>query len=256
MRWWLVILALAGCDKIWLTENPLPPADAAPDSSANGHDEDNDGIADVADNCPHIKGPQTDDDGDGVGDPCDPNPDALDKIAAFYGFDTSSPMFQAVAGSWNVTGDMLVHVGTDQFSKYVARGGLVLTPPYVIDTRFKFDDAPDYAEFSISASLDTSDFGSFCTILFQPTKTEIHAYTPGHDAVTPRMPPLDRMATFTARMTVTLRSVRCAITSSTDGDVAAMTGSLVADVGNGPAGFEGRHGSTTTEYMVIYTPRL
>lgn len=250
MRWLLVVLALAGCDKVLgLTErDPI-------DAPAPGHDEDLDGVADAMDTCPGVKGNQADSESDGVGDLCDPNPNDPDTIARFYGFDAANQDFIPVSGSWTIMKDTLVHKGntnTSDFWKYVARNGLILTPPYVIDARFKVDTAGEGSEFSISAGLDTEDFGSFCTIKFYETRTEIHAFNPGNDARTDRMPPLDRAATFTVRLTATSNSLRCVVSSSLEGDF-AITSPL--RVGVGPAGFEGRNTDTTTEYMVIYTPK-
>ena len=254
MRWFPVILALAGCDKVWLTENPIEP-DAAPDAPANGHDEDQDGIADVTDNCPHRKGSQIDSDKDGVGDLCDPNPGPFDTIARFYSFDAANADFISVSGSWTVTKDTLVHKGntnTSDFWKYVARNGLALRPPYVIDVRFKIDVAFDGSELSISTGLDTSDFGSFCTMKFYDTHTEIHAFNPGDDQRADRMPPLDRAATFTVRLTATSTSLNCVVSSSLEGDTSATS---TLRVGVGPAGFESRNLDATIDYMVIYTPK-
>ena len=249
---WVFVLALAGCDKVLLTEIPLPEIDAA----VEGHNEDMDGVADDGDKCPTVVDDQTDTDGDTVGDVCDPNRTSpVDKIARLYTFATASTDFVSVSGSWTVTNDTLVHKGktdTSDFWKYVARNGLTLTPPYVIEARFKVSDAADGSELSISSGLDASDFGSFCTIKFYDARTEIHAFNPTDDARTDRMPALDRAATFTMRMTATATSLNCVVSSSVDGDTAATS---PLRPGVGPAGFESRNIDATIDYMIIYTPR-
>jgi len=58
-RW---LLLLAACGRVGFDERPP-------------HDEDDDGVPDAIDTCPHIAAPQLDRDGDGIGDACDPEPD-------------------------------------------------------------------------------------------------------------------------------------------------------------------------------------
>ncbi|MDQ3339153.1 MAG: thrombospondin type 3 repeat-containing protein [Myxococcota bacterium] len=245
MRRLFVVLALAGCDKVLgLKEHPLP------DTPANGHDEDNDGLGDAEDNCPTIKGSQEDSDQDGVGDLCDPNPGVANRIAAFYAFDTTPIEWVPRSGSWIFTNDQLVHKGTSGFSKIVARNGLLLTPPYVIEAKFRFDTAPVGSEFSISAALDDNAAGSFCTIINGALMTEILAYSPGQQGVT-RVMPLDFTATFTARMLVEPARMTCIMNSDTQGDTAA-TSANPDPIRTGPMGLEGRNADTTTDYVIIY----
>lgn len=78
MVWWRVgLVALSACGRI-----AFDPID---DSVVPlGHDEDDDGVPDASDVCPHLRGSQVDGDRDGVGDDCDPNPMvARDTIALF-----------------------------------------------------------------------------------------------------------------------------------------------------------------------------
>lgn len=79
VRWLAVLPLVAGCQLVFPLEGP----DAALP------DEDGDGIPDVDDLCPHIKGgSQTDDDKDGVGLACDPHPfdDAVLDRSLFFAF--------------------------------------------------------------------------------------------------------------------------------------------------------------------------
>ena len=247
MRWLVVVLALAGCDKVLgLSPNPILDAPVTLD-----HDEDDDNVGDTDDNCPTVKGSQADADTDGVGDLCDPDPNAANQIRAFYGFDVMPGGWIAMSGSWAVANDALVHKGDGSFSKLVARN-LSLTPPYVIEARFRFDTAPDGGEFSVTSALDLTAQGSFCTIV-NATETEVHAYndfSPGTSGVT-RVEPLDFTATFTARMIVEPTSVTCIMRSDKQGDTAA-TGTAPS-IPVGPMGFEGRYADTTTEYVIVYT---
>lgn len=86
---WIVVLA--GCGRF--------DFDPAPDAARDGvssnacpigidHDEDQDGVDDACDGCPHLADPaQLDGDGDGVNDICDPDPAvAAERIAFFDGF--------------------------------------------------------------------------------------------------------------------------------------------------------------------------
>jgi hypothetical protein len=63
----LALLVLVGCGRVDF--DPL-----ATIYSAGGHDEDEDGLPDSIDRCPHVAGDNADGDGDKVGDACDPNP--------------------------------------------------------------------------------------------------------------------------------------------------------------------------------------
>jgi hypothetical protein len=59
-----------------------PPGD---DGALAMHDEDQDGLADPVDNCPHLaNADQTDSEGDGVGDACDPYPGIATETIVFF----------------------------------------------------------------------------------------------------------------------------------------------------------------------------
>jgi hypothetical protein len=55
-----------------------------------GHDEDGDGVADIADPCPHLANADQDTDGDGIGDACDPYPHTPGDHMFFYSFATGT----------------------------------------------------------------------------------------------------------------------------------------------------------------------
>ena len=73
------------------------------------HDEDDDGLTDDCDNCPHVANEtQGDADGDGVGDGCDPRPTAGgDRIAFFDGFGDDLHRWVTGDSEWLVFGDQL-----------------------------------------------------------------------------------------------------------------------------------------------------
>jgi hypothetical protein len=73
-----------------------------------GHDEDNDGVDDACDVCPHVADvTQLDTDGDRVGDVCDPQPEVpRQHLVYFDPFVTQEPMWTSVpAGAGTVTAD-------------------------------------------------------------------------------------------------------------------------------------------------------
>jgi hypothetical protein len=85
------------------------------------HDEDNDGIRDACDVCPHIADPtQPDMDGDRVGDACDPEPMlARQQIMFFDGFGSLDPVWINQGGV--VQSDQLVLDARGTMAKEVQR---------------------------------------------------------------------------------------------------------------------------------------
>jgi hypothetical protein len=246
MRWLFALLALAGCDMVLgLDRNPILDA-----PTTTEHDEDQDGIGDLDDTCPTVKGSQQDSDMDGVGDLCDPNPGIANRIAAFYPFDIMPAEFVPISGSWSVANDALVHIGGDNFSKLVARNGRNLAPPYVVEARFRFDTRPTNGEISVVAAWDAGGVeGTFCSII-NAVETEVHAYNKDGAGQT-QVSPLDFTATFTARLIVEPSNITCIMSSDKNPNVAA-SGSPPA-VPTGFIGLEGRYANTTIDYVILYT---
>lgn len=71
MRGLVLALACAACGRVGFEASAQ---DAVSDDVTLENDEDDDGVADVGDVCPHVVGSQADADGDRVGDDCDPEP--------------------------------------------------------------------------------------------------------------------------------------------------------------------------------------
>lgn len=88
----VVVAVVAACGRLGFDRIPV---DAVQDPL--GHDEDDDGIADRDDSCPHMANlDQADGDGDGVGDVCDPHPAvAGDRITMFDPFVVRDPRWSA-----------------------------------------------------------------------------------------------------------------------------------------------------------------
>jgi hypothetical protein len=111
MRTRLLLLALAGCGRLQFDEASVdaPPPDAPP------HDEDGDGFADTADNCPHVANPdQSNVDADGVGDVCDAGALQAEQIVLFEPF--------VDAATWQITGTAPVRYDQESVSAD-SRGG-------------------------------------------------------------------------------------------------------------------------------------
>lgn len=114
-----VVIAFAGCGRIGFdarTDDGGVRDGSIGDVVALTHDEDGDGVPDVADTCPHVDGPQADSDGDGVGDTCDPNPSTPgDAIVLFSTMAPGDQPFAMTAlndGTWTQLPDALQFSGT------------------------------------------------------------------------------------------------------------------------------------------------
>ncbi|HEY5922118.1 MAG TPA: hypothetical protein VIV11_10630 [Kofleriaceae bacterium] len=104
MRRAVLLIAVAACGRVG-----FDPLDL-------GHDEDEDGIADTDDVCPHVPDAQADGDGDRVGDACDPNAtEPRDRISLFAtmrsGDQPLNPTF--TTGTFEQRDDSLELVGVD-----------------------------------------------------------------------------------------------------------------------------------------------
>jgi len=104
VRWfWLLVIGTVGCGRLGF--EPIASSGHDADTSIP-HDEDDDGVGDLLDGCPHVADPgQADGDDDGVGDACDPNPTASgDRIALF-------DPFTGPRAEWTFTGPQPVFSG-------------------------------------------------------------------------------------------------------------------------------------------------
>lgn len=248
MRWSLLaVLALGGCDLVIRLDEP-----------PEGHDEDGDRHIDDEDNCPGIKNARQEDmDKDEVGDACDPNPSLTgDQIAKFYSFETEGTDWVRKDGSWTFTNDMLVYRGapTTSFESIRALNGMTFTPPYVVESRFRFDTIPMVGgEFSIVAAFDamTSD-AYFCTLVRRETMDEVTAGKPSAAGIS-HIAPLDLSARLTARLRVDTTSATCDLRSERPGEGTTATGNIITPFPDGVIGFEGRDSHVSVDYVVVYT---
>lgn len=89
MRWVVIVVALSACGRVGfdgVVVDAIVVADADATMCAGPNDDDQDGVADECDTCPHLAGAQSDSDGDGVGDICDPFATATESLAKFEPF--------------------------------------------------------------------------------------------------------------------------------------------------------------------------
>jgi hypothetical protein len=120
VRWVSALSLLAGCDYIIGLDYHTPPVEL----ESRTHDEDNDGIEDAFDLCPHLKvHSDADADKDSIGDDCDPHPATKDERYFFAfenGLDPTMRLTQL--GLVMPAGADSIQVGQAQ----IARSALVL----------------------------------------------------------------------------------------------------------------------------------
>jgi hypothetical protein len=86
-----LLVVAAGCGRLEFGATDPPDAPV-------GHDEDADGLGDLADPCPHVAGDMSDGDGDGVGDACDPNPAQPTETIVFASLTAGDHPFESIDG--------------------------------------------------------------------------------------------------------------------------------------------------------------
>ncbi len=99
----VVLLGALGCGRFGFD----PMDDATVDVTTATHDEDNDGVGDAVDVCPHLPGSQLDTDGDGVGDDCDWEPNVPRQRFALVATMQEGHPFTIVDGTWTQLPDAL-----------------------------------------------------------------------------------------------------------------------------------------------------
>lgn len=107
-----LVVALTACGRIAFDATSAGAIDATADV-ASGHDEDQDGVPDSVDVCPHVPDDQQDADGDRVGARCDP--DDVNTAHAIVLFDPMTAIDPTVTlvGAWQSRADELELTGTD-----------------------------------------------------------------------------------------------------------------------------------------------
>ena len=208
--------------------------------AASQHDEDGDGIADAADNCPFLaNADQADGDGDGVGDACDPEPAMARQHLAFFApmapdtpctADASDSTWLRSGDSWDISGATLarlicqsvpvhdtdVWLGVDivQLNGYPQDLAVQLTAPDVA-TPFYYGDM--YADSSNPPVISISYFDGF-----------------GYSLVAKTSPPAFHAGTLTEHVAARTSST-IAFTAGWPGEPYALTGS--ASMFTGAPGF-------------------
>ncbi|MFN0246688.1 MAG: hypothetical protein ACKV2T_07250 [Kofleriaceae bacterium] len=130
---WTLVVVLAGCDLAY----GLDRSTCTRDGVVSNHDEDEDGIQDACDLCPHLaSNDEANEDGDGLGDQCDPDPTTAQCIAAFEPFERLPPGSFNTVGVWEVERDRLVHRTAIAVHELIEIEGTFVEPTIQLTGRF------------------------------------------------------------------------------------------------------------------------
>ena len=186
----LISIASCACGRIGFDSQSAGPPDVL-----LGHDEDEDGVADAADVCPHLAGTQDDGDGDRVGDDCDPEPNnPRQSVLAFVAVEGGQHPFAIEDGTWTpqpdairydgaglgylsitqVVGDYRMVIGVDILAvndapsqHQLAIGALATTPEYY------FAELNELPGFSQAAITEADGAGSYINLAQQSIPSRI-----------------------------------------------------------------------------------
>lgn len=217
----VALLFVAGCGRIGFEPSVTDgaTADVAPDTSKVctpvGHDEDDDGIDDTCDVCPHLAdAEQQDTDGDLVGDACDPQPAiSRQRIVLFEPFKDLTGWMRS--SNEVATGDELILDASAGGVKAVFRSYTPATDLFEIGVKTQLV-APG-GQALVMINLDTGSTGNyFCEIYDNGSALLQYTYTiDGINYVHPGISPLaSRLAQGAGRLRLErdAATVRCATT--------------------------------------------
>lgn len=245
----LCLVVLGGCQLVFAAESSCEPI---------GHDEDQDGIDDACDACPHVADPDqlAVNDSDAVGDICDPSPDP-DQIVLFESFAGPSAQgrWRDQTNQWTIPDDDNLTFNSPMPDiQAVFSGTNQPAPPFTLEYRITIDDINELGDVSVVVDADAAGEGVLCGII-RFSGAEDRAFVEderrGSGPTSPGELDIQNNAGFTVTMRYEPPSATCVVAPSM-GVAATATIALTAPLQPGRLGFKSSDVDAHVAYLVIF----
>jgi hypothetical protein len=267
----LIVVALGGCDLVF----DLERGDGPPPSCGDViHDEDEDGVRDLCDNCPGVANPLQENIretnagaiADGVGDACDPRPTlGGDYIERLQTFSTPTDIgdWQILGGAWSVVGDQMVFDEPAHYEERVLLSlGAPITAPATIEIHLTVATIDQFQVYiGATANADAYPNELSCTLHRQyedpprlpPTlPDEVFLYHPDAQATTSALTRhITNGSGYRLALTVEPMRIGCVVQTD-DGQLLSLADQITKPFVSGNMGLISRQSKVEFDYVVVY----